>query len=126
RPVKPTSWSAYLWTSCAVFRFRSRAITTRSTRPGPPFKPRSGVWLALFSVRLVPSSAAGQLAPLSDRSFEDYDRAVAQIAEPLAPDTVLAYEQGYLDAHFVYPISSPLSGLRYSRRSAPISGITSN
>jgi len=57
----------------------------------------------------VPSSAAGQLAPLSDRSFEDYDRAVAQIAEPLAPDTVIAYEQGYLDAHFVYPISSPQS-----------------
>jgi hypothetical protein len=59
------------------------------------------------NVRLVPSSATGQLAPLSDRSFEDYDRAVAQLAEPLAPDTVIAYEQGYLDAHFVYPISSP-------------------
>jgi hypothetical protein len=61
------------------------------------------------NVRLVPSSAAGQLAPLSDRSFEDYDRAVAQVAEPLAPDTVIAYELGYLDAHFVYPISSPKS-----------------
>jgi hypothetical protein len=60
-------------------------------------------------VRLVPSSATGQLAPLSDRSFEDYDRAVAQVAEPLAPDTVIAYELGYLDAHFVYPISSPKS-----------------
>ena len=61
------------------------------------------------NVRLVPSSAAGRLAPLSDRSFEDYDRAVAQVAEPLAPDTVIAFEQGYLDAHFVYPISSPKS-----------------
>src|SRR5215469_13449290 len=30
------------------------------------------------NVRLVPSSAAGQLAPLADRSFEDYDRAVPQ------------------------------------------------
>jgi hypothetical protein len=59
--------------------------------------------------RLVPSSAAGQLAPLSDRSFEDYDRAVAQVAEPLAPDTVVAFQLGYLDAHFVYPISSPKS-----------------
>jgi hypothetical protein len=27
----------------------------------------------------------------------------------VAPDTVIAYEQGYLDAHFVYPISSPKS-----------------
>jgi hypothetical protein len=61
------------------------------------------------NVRLVPSSATGQLAPLSDRSFEDYDRAVAQVAEALAPDTVIAFEQGYLDAHFVYPVSSPKS-----------------
>jgi HupE / UreJ protein len=61
------------------------------------------------NVRLVPSSATGQLAPLADRSFEDYDRAVAQAAEPLPPDTVIAYEQGYLDAHFVYPIASPKS-----------------
>jgi hypothetical protein len=61
------------------------------------------------NVRLVPSNAAGQLAPLSDRSFEDYDRAVAQVAEPLAPDTVIAFQLGYLDAHFVYPISSPKS-----------------
>lgn len=61
------------------------------------------------NVRLVPSSAAGQLAPLSDRSFEDYDQAVAQVAEPLAPDTVIAFQLGYLDARFVYPISSPKS-----------------
>jgi hypothetical protein len=61
------------------------------------------------NVRLVPSSATGQLAPLSDRSFEDFDRAVAQVAEPLPPDTVIALEQGYLDAHFIYPISSPKS-----------------
>jgi len=61
------------------------------------------------NVRLVPSSAAGQLAPLADRSFEDYDQAVAQVAEPVATDTVIAFQQGYLDAHFVYPISSPKS-----------------
>jgi HupE / UreJ protein len=61
------------------------------------------------NVRLVPSSAAGQLAALADRSFEDYDRAVAEVAEPLAPDIAIAFEQGYLDAHFVYPISSPKS-----------------
>jgi len=46
---------------------------------------------------------------LSDRSFEDYDQAVAQVAEPVATDTVIAFQQGYLDAHFVYPISSPKS-----------------
>ena len=71
------------------------------------------------NVRLVPSSAAGQLAPLSDRSFEDYDRAVAQVAEPVAPDTVIAFQLGYLDAHFVYPISSPKSVFSLETRVAP-------
>jgi hypothetical protein len=61
------------------------------------------------NTRLAPSSAAGQLAQLADRSFEGYDRAAARVAEPLAPDTVIAFDQGYLDAHFVYPISSPKS-----------------
>ena len=61
------------------------------------------------NVQLAPSSARGQLAPLADRSFEDYYRAVAQVAELLPPDTVIAFQQGYLDAHFVYPISSPKS-----------------
>jgi hypothetical protein len=31
------------------------------------------------------------------------------VAEPLAPDTAIAFQLGYLDAHFVYPISSPKS-----------------
>jgi HupE / UreJ protein len=61
------------------------------------------------NVQLVPLNARGQLAPLADRSFEDYDQAVAQVAETLPPDTVIAFQQGYLDAHFVYPISSPKS-----------------
>jgi HupE / UreJ protein len=60
-------------------------------------------------VRLVPSSAMGHLAPLADRSFEDYEQAVAGVAEPLAPDTEISFELGYLDAHFVYPITSPKS-----------------
>src|SRR5260370_26196353 len=80
----------------------------------PAGVPARRAWAAALelwenTIRLVPSSAAGQLAPLSDRSFEDYDRAVVQAAEPLAPDTVIAFQLGYLDAHFVYPISSPKS-----------------
>ena len=71
------------------------------------------------NVRLVPSSAAGQLAPLSDRSFEDYDLAAAQIAKPLPPDTAIAFQLGYLDAHFVYPISSPKSVFSLETRVAP-------
>jgi hypothetical protein len=58
------------------------------------------------SVRLVPSGARGELAPLSDLSFESYDSALAQSERPPAPDTVIAYQLGYLDAHFVYSITS--------------------
>jgi HupE / UreJ protein len=61
------------------------------------------------NVRLLPSSAAGQLAPLADRSFEDYRQAVAGVAAALPPDTRIDYEQGYFDAHFTYPIYSPRS-----------------
>jgi HupE / UreJ protein len=57
--------------------------------------------------RLTLSSAAGQLVPLADRSFEDYHRAVAAIASSPAADTQIAYELGYLDVHFTYPITSP-------------------
>jgi hypothetical protein len=61
------------------------------------------------NVRLAPSAAAGQLAALSDRSFEDYDQAAAGVDQPLPPDTVIAFQMGYLDARFVYPITSPSS-----------------
>jgi hypothetical protein len=59
--------------------------------------------------RLLRSRATGKLAPRDDRSFESYDLAAAQIEQPSAPDTVIAFGMGYLDAHFVYPISSPKS-----------------
>jgi hypothetical protein len=67
--------------------------------------------LALWedNVRLTPSSARGQLAPLSDLSFRDYESAAARAGEPTAPDTVIAYLVGYLDVHFTYPVSSPRS-----------------
>jgi hypothetical protein len=61
------------------------------------------------NVRLAPSAAVGRLAPLSDRSFEDYDQAATGVDQPLPPDTVIGFQMGYLDAHFVYPISSPNS-----------------
>lgn len=59
--------------------------------------------------RLAPIRAAGTLAALSDRSFEDYAQAAAGIAARPAPDETISYELGYLDAHFTYAISSPKS-----------------
>ncbi len=59
--------------------------------------------------RLAPSEASGRLSPPSDRSFQDYDAAVAHIAQPADSSMTLGYGLGYFDVHFVYPISSPKS-----------------
>jgi hypothetical protein len=63
---------------------------------------------------LVPSGAAGRLALPSDRSFDRYEDAVAGVARPLPPGTVIYADQGYLDAHLTYAIASPTS--RFSIR----------
>ncbi len=68
-----------------------------------------GVAIWENGVRLRPQSAAGQLTLPVDRSFENYDSAVKAIAEPTPPDEAIYYNQGYLDAHFVYPIHAPQS-----------------
>lgn len=58
---------------------------------------------------LVPSIVTGKLVPLSDHSFGDYERAVAEVDKPAVTDVAIGYDLGYFDAHFVYPISSPNS-----------------
>jgi len=60
-------------------------------------------------VRLAPSESSGRLSPPSDRSFQDYDAAVAHFAQPADSSMTIGYGLGYFDAHFVYPISSPKS-----------------
>lgn len=58
------------------------------------------------NARLAPSKASGELAPLADLSFKTFDSALAHAERPPAPDTVIGYQMGYLDAHFTYPITS--------------------
>ncbi len=70
-------------------------------------------------VRLVPSSAIGRLSLPSDRSFEQYDRAVEQLAQPMAPGETIYYNQGFFDAHFTYPIVSPKSRFAIQMTVAP-------
>jgi hypothetical protein len=69
--------------------------------------------------RLVPTSAVGRLSLPSDRSFEAYEDAVAHVARPVASDTAIYMDQGYLDAHFTYPIASPGSHFAIRTRLAP-------
>jgi hypothetical protein len=60
-------------------------------------------------VSLTRSTSSGRISPPSDRSFEAYDSAVTCTTQP--PDLTMGifYDQGFFDAHFVYPISSPKS-----------------
>ncbi len=68
---------------------------------------------------LVPSSANGRLTLPSDRSFESYQDAVAHVARPVTPGTTIYADQGYLDAHLTYPISSPSSRFTIQTTVAP-------
>jgi hypothetical protein len=68
-----------------------------------------GMVLEENGARLVPSSAVGRLDLPSDRSFEEYDLALAHIAQPIEPHTAIYFDQGYYDAHLIYPIASAKS-----------------
>ena len=69
----------------------------------------NGVGIWENGIRLTPSRSTARLSLPSDRSFEDYDRALAHVAQGTDLNTRIYYQQGYFDAHFVYPISSPKS-----------------
>jgi hypothetical protein len=68
---------------------------------------------------LVPSRALGRLTLPSDRSFESYPDALAHVARPITSGTSIFVDQGYLDAHFSYPISSPSSRFMIQTAVAP-------
>jgi hypothetical protein len=75
--------------------------------------------------RLTPSAASGRLSPSSDRSFEDYDAAVALTSRPPDPATPIFYDKGYFDLHFTYPISSPESVFKIQAQvAADLGGVT--
>ena len=58
---------------------------------------------------LVAESGTARLTLPSDRSFESYERAAGNIAAPIEAGTAIVVDQGYVDAHIVYPITSPNS-----------------
>jgi hypothetical protein len=60
-------------------------------------------------VPLTPIKSSGHLSPPTDRSFENFDSAVAAVDGPPDLVTPIAYDKGTLDVHFAYPISSPKS-----------------
>jgi len=57
--------------------------------------------------KLTSSSATGRLSLPSDRSFQSYEEAIRHVSEPVAPDTQIYIDQGYVDAHITYPLQAP-------------------
>ncbi|MDH5537407.1 MAG: HupE/UreJ family protein, partial [Betaproteobacteria bacterium] len=71
-------------------------------------------------VRLVPSRTAARISQPSDRSFETYANALANIAGPKLPDTTdVFWNQGFFDTHLEYPIRSARSEFSLDMRLAP-------
>ncbi len=64
--------------------------------------------IALFEGgrRLIAARASGRLSLPSDRSFDGYADALRHVAEQVAPDTRIYVDQGYVDAHLVYPVQA--------------------
>jgi hypothetical protein len=71
-------------------------------------------------VRLTPGRTAARISQPSDKSFETYANALANIAGPKLPDTTdVFWNQGYFDAHLEYPIRSERSDFSLDMRLAP-------
>ncbi len=68
---------------------------------------------------LSASKASARLSLPSDKSFEAYEQAVRHVAEPIASDTAIYIDQGYVDAHLTYPIGSPKSVFSVRTTAAP-------
>jgi hypothetical protein len=69
--------------------------------------------------RLTASGATGRLSLPSDRSFQNYDEALRHVSEPVAPDTQIYVDQGYVDAHITYPLQSSNPELSIRSTAAP-------
>jgi len=68
---------------------------------------------------LAPSTAIGRLSLPSNRSFDRYTDAVAHVAGPVDLGTAIFTDQGFLDAHFTYAITSPSSQFSVQTTVAP-------
>ena len=68
---------------------------------------------------LAPSSSIGRLSLPSDRSFDRYADAARHVAQPLDLGTAIYTDQGYVDAHLTYAITSPESQFSIQTAVAP-------
>jgi hypothetical protein len=68
---------------------------------------------------LAPRDGRATLSLPSDQSFDRYDDAVRHVAQPIASDTQIYIDQGYVDAHVSYEGVAPGAVLALRTRAAP-------
>lgn len=69
---------------------------------------------------LAYSTVKSRISQLSDQSFGSFTQASAHIdGPPLPPETEVFWNQGYFDAHYLYPIRSPDADFALDLRVAP-------
>jgi hypothetical protein len=68
---------------------------------------------------LAPSSATGRLSLPSNRSFQSYAGAVEHVEAAPEQGVGIVIDQGYVDAHVIYPIRSPTSEFAVRTLAAP-------
>ena len=73
---------------------------------------------------LTAARASATLSLPSDRSFQSYEEAMKHVSEPIAPDTQIYVDQGYVDAHIVYPLKTAAPELSIRSTAAPELGDT--
>ena len=79
-----------------------------------------GIQLFENQTRLIPIIAETRVSQPSDRSFETYDGALANIRGPKLPDsTNVFWNQGYFDVHLAYPIHADRSDFSLDMQLAP-------
>ncbi len=84
------------------------------SRVDAPLRHAAKLWISDFvkiyenGERLAdPNVIGARVSIAGDRSFTEFDRALAHIkGDPLDPDTDIYWEQGWLDIAFEYPITS--------------------
>jgi len=73
--------------------------------------------------RLTPVRSEGRLVAASDRSFDRFDHVLESMRAPADPRASIPYDSGYLDLHFVYPVTSEHSRFEFESQVAVDVGV---
>jgi len=79
--------------------------------------------LAENDARLTPVRSEGRLVSVSDRSFDQFDHALASEHAPIDRQASIPIDSGYLVVHFIYPVTSDHARFEIQSRMAVDVGV---